>query len=374
MPALNDVLTTRLHTLPEASRRTLVEAHVRHGTHIVVEGRQYLHFSGNDYLGLIQHPKVLQAAQNALDTHGAGAGASRLVTGNHAYYDKLEAALADYLRLEAALVFSSGYAATLGIIAALMEEGDLIVADKYAHACMIDGAQLSGAKLMRFAHNDMAHAESILSKHRSQFNNVLIVTEHIFSMDGDNAYLDALVELKKKYRSWLMVDDAHGIGIMYYPHKHDVDIWSGTLSKALASVGGYVAGSRTLISYLIQSARSMIFSTALPPSAVAAAHAALEVMIAEPERGALALGHAQAFTQALGLPAAQSAIVPVIIGSDEEVLKASAALKEQGFWVSAIRPPTVPKGTARLRVTFSAAYTREQVLALAAAIRPWVRA
>ncbi len=373
MPALNDVLSARLHSIPEASRRALVEAHVRHGTHIVVDGREYLHFSGNDYLGLIQHPKVLQAAQNALDTHGAGAGASRLVTGNHAHYGALETALADYLRLEAALVFSSGYAATLGTIAALMEEGDLILADKYAHACMIDGAQLSGAKLMRFAHNDMAHAESILAKHRSQFNNVLIVTEHIFSMDGDNAPLDALIDLKKRYRSWLMVDDAHGIGITYYLHKNDVDIWSGTLSKALASVGGYVAGSRTLMNYLIQSARSMIFSTALPPSAVAAAHAALEIMVAEPERGALALGHAKAFTEALGLPPAHSAIVPVIIGEDADAVAASAALKEQGFWVSAIRPPTVPKGTARLRVTFSAAHTREQVLALAEAVKPWVK-
>lgn len=374
MPALNDVLHARLHDVPDANRRHLVEAAVQHTTNLRVNGADFLHFSGNDYLGLVQHPRVMQAALEAVNSHGVGAGASRLVTGNHRYYTQLETALAEYLRLEAALVFSSGYAANLGAIAALMEEGDLILADKYAHACMVDGAQLSGAKLMRFAHNDMAHAESLLAKHRSQYRHVLIITEHVFSMDGDIAPLDGLVALKKKYRTWLMVDDAHGIGIVYYPHKNDVDIWSGTLSKSLASVGGYVAGSSTLIAYLTQSARSMIFSTGLPPSATAAACAALAIMVAEPERGALALGHAQAFTESLGLPQAQSAIVPVIMGSDEDAMNASAALKENGFWVSAIRPPTVPKGTSRLRVTFSAAHTRAQVMALAEAIRPWVRA
>lgn len=371
MPALNDVLKTRLDALPAASRRTLVEASITQPAHVQVAGRDYVHFSGNDYLGLNQHPRVIAAATQALQA-ASGAGASRLVTGNHPHYAVLEAALAQHVGMEAALVFSSGYAATLGTISALMEEGDLIIADKYAHACMIDGAKLSGAKLMRFSHNDLTHAESLLAKHRADYRHVLILTEHVFSMDGDIAPLDALIVLKKQYRCWLMVDDAHGIGIINYPNKSSVDIWSGTLSKALASVGGYVSGSRLLMDFLIQSSRSLIFSTALPPSALAAAHEALAVMCDEPARGILALRHAHAFTQALGLAEAASAIVPVILGDDEAALNASAALKEQGFWASAIRPPTVPKGTARLRVTFSAAHTPEQVQALAAAVRPWV--
>lgn len=372
MPALNDVLTARLAAFSPDRRRVLMTSQPLAGGRAAVDGKVYQHFCGNDYLGLSHDIRLIEAAQNACNS-GSGAGASRLVTGNHAGYEGLEVALAKHSGHATALVFSSGYAATVGTIAALMGKGDLILADKLAHACMIDGAMLSGATLKRFAHNDMGHAEALLQRYRRQYQSTLIITEHIFSMDGDAAPLDALVKLKNTYDTWLMVDDAHGISVTDYPHKNSVDIWCGTLSKALASVGGYVCGSAALRDYLIQHARSLIFSTALPPAALAAAHTALEVVKAEPWRGAQALLHAQRFAQALDLPQPHAAIVPLILGENARALEASAALKMQGYLVSAIRPPTVPKGAARLRFTFSAAHSDDQVNGVIAATKKWVK-
>lgn len=373
MPALNAHLYERLQSVPEDSRRQLLQSTMLPCGKIKVAGQIYDHFSGNDYLGLSQHADVIQAAAQACNV-SAGAGASRLVTGNHAHYEALEVALAHHTRHEKALVFSSGYAATIGTISALMGKGDLILADKLAHACMIDGAMLSGARLMRFRHNDVAHARAVLHKHQGQYKNALIVTEHVFSMDGDISPIDELLELKNDYDCWLMVDDAHGHGIVEYVNRSSVDIWCGTLSKALASVGGYVTGSALLIDFLLQHARSFIFSTALPPSAVAAAATSLSILEREPWRGARALTHAQHVCKALGLAAAQSAIVPIVLGSNSKALAASKALKEQHLWVSAIRPPTVPNNSARLRVTLSAAHEDDQIERLITAIKPWVAA
>lgn len=369
MPALNQFIEAELREITPDMRRRLVGAESLEGGRLRVKGKEYWHFCANDYLGLAHHPALKQAARLAVDTMGAGASASRLVTGNHAGYAALETALCEHLGAEAACVFSSGYAANLGVMQALMGKGDVIFADKLAHASMVDGARLSGAKLIRFKHNDMAHLEQLLSTHRGQYQNALIITEHVFSMDGDISPIDDIITLKNKYDSWLMVDDAHGIGIVECKAKKSVDIWLGTLSKTLASVGGYVLGSAPLKEYLVNHARSLIYSTGLPPSITAQATAALKVMKNEPWRKEKVMRHAQRFTQALGLPMAQSPIVPVIIGKAEDAVRASEALKQKGFYVSAIRPPTVPENTARLRICFSAAHSDEAVEGLIAAVK-----
>lgn len=329
-------------------------------------GRSYVNFASNDYLGLRMHPEVLAAAQEATLRYGAGAGASRLVTGNHPLYAPLEDTLAAMKGAEAALVFGSGYLTNLGVITALMGSGDAIFADKLVHACILDGAQLSGAKVLRFRHNDVGHLEALLKGHRHSVRNALIVTEHVFSMDGDVAPLEIIAELGQRYDAWTMADDAHGFGLIDPPVM--MDIWTGTLSKAAGGYGGYVLGSRALVDYLINSARSFIFSTGLPPASCAAALAALQVMQREPERGSIALMLAQRLALALGLPNPAAAIVPLMAGSAEAAVAVSDALAAQGFLVPAIRPPTVPPGTSRLRLAFSCDHSAEQVDGLIAAM------
>lgn len=331
------------------------------------DGRRYVSFACNDYLGLRSHPKVTGAGTLAAAKFGAGAGASRLVTGNHPFYAPLEAKLAAMKGAEAALVFGSGYLTNLGVIPALMKKGDVIFADKLVHACIIDAAQLSGARLIRFKHNDMAHLEALLKEHRDESPNALIVTDHVFSMDGDVAPLEQIAALAEAHECWTMADDAHGLGIV--KSRVAIDIWMGTLSKSAGGYGGYVCGSQKLIDYLINGARSFIFSTGLPPALCASSIAALEVMDAQPERGERAIALARRVTDALGLPPAQSAIVPVMLGTPEAALAASEKLKALGILAVAIRPPTVPAGTARLRLAFSCAHSDEQVDALIAALR-----
>ena len=350
-------------------RRNLrVSTHVGDsGVEIEQEGRRFVSFACNDYLGLRAHPAVIAAGQQALAQVGAGAGASRLVTGNHPLYAPLEAKLAAMKGAEAALVFGSGYLTNLGIIPALLGKGDVIFADKLVHACILDAAQLSGARLMRFKHNDMAHLAALLKEHRAESPNALIVTDHVFSMDGDIAPLAEIAALAELHDCWTMADDAHGLGIV--PAAAKMDIWMGTLSKAAGGYGGYVTGSHALIDFLVTKARSFVFSTGLPPAICASAVQALTVMEAEPARGARALMLAQHVTRSLGLADAQSAIVPIMLGTPEKALAASEALKQKGLLAVAIRPPTVPPGTARLRLAFSSAHSDAQVDALIAALK-----
>jgi len=350
-------------------RRVLrVSQHVKNSSvEIEQDGRRFVSFACNDYLGLRNHPSVIAAGQNAVIEYGAGAGASRLVTGNHAHYAPLEAKLAALKGAQAALVFGSGYLTNLGVIPALMQKGDVIFADKWVHACIIDAAQLSGARLVRFAHNDMAHLEALLKQHREESPHALIVTDHVFSMDGDVAPLVEIAALAEKYDAWTMADDAHGLGIV--APAAPMDIWMGTLSKSAGAYGGYVCGSQALIDLLVTAARSFVFSTGLPPSVCASALAALEIMDAEPKRGARALELAQRVTDALALTPAQSAILPIMLGTPEAAMAASEKLKARGILAVAIRPPTVPVGTARLRLAFSCAHTDAQVEALIGALR-----
>jgi 8-amino-7-oxononanoate synthase len=374
MPALDDILTQRLHTLEEKHlRRTLASTQPEGGIGIERDGKKLINFSGNDYLGLSVHPDVVAAGQEALRIYGAGAGAARLVTGNHPYYVSLEQRLATIKHTQAALVIGSGYLANIGVIAALMSKDDLIVADKLVHACMLDGARLSGAKLMRFAHNDVADAQRILENHRGAYRHCMVMTETVFSMDGDVAPLGALSELAQQHDAWFYTDDAHGLGVhggVSYASHH---IQVGTLSKAAGAYGGYVCGSQVLRDFLVSSARSFIFSTALPPAVVASADKALEIMMHNTLLGATVLERARHFTRRLGMADAQSAIVPLIIGDADAAVNISKQLQGEGFFVSAIRPPTVPHGTARLRVTFSALHTADMVDALAIAVRQHIK-
>ena len=322
-------------------------------------------FASNDYLGLARHPEVIAAGQAALAAFGAGAGASRLAAGDHALYAPLEAQLARMKGQEAALVFGSGYLANLGTLTALMGEGDLILADKLAHACILDGARLSGATLKRFRHNDVAHAEALLTG-RGEYRNLLIVTEHIFSMDGDRAPLTELQALAQRYDGWLMVDDAHGL---FDAPPIAADIWMGTLSKAAGAYGGYVTAGRAVIDWLLTNARPFVFSTGLPPATCASALAALQIAEREPERRSRPLQLARRLTDALGLPAAESAIVPIILGDSARALDAAAKLRAYGMQIIAIRPPTVPPNSARLRITFTAAHSDAEVDQLIAALK-----
>jgi len=329
------------------------------------EGRRLVSFSDNDYLGLSTDPRVKQAAADAALRHGAGAGASRLVTGDCPLYAELEAALAAMKGTEAALVFGSGYLANISVIPVLARPGDHILLDALSHACMHAGARLSGAIVETFRHNDAEDLRARLAA--SAAARKLVLTETVFSMDGDLAPLDAIAEACADHGAWMMTDDAHGFGVV--DALNPAPLQMGTLSKAAGGYGGYVCGPRPFIDLLINRARGFVFTTGLPPAALGAAIEALRIMKAEPARGARALAHARRFSRALDLPAAQSAIVPVILGSADETLAQSQWLAENGFLVTAIRPPTVPAGTARLRVSFSSGHRQEDVEALCEAMK-----
>jgi 8-amino-7-oxononanoate synthase len=352
MPGLREFARDQLAVAEErALRRRLIEterigrAMVRRG------GKDYVSFSCNDYLGLTHHPAVMAAARVAIERYGTGASASRLVTGSHPLYAELESLLAEMKGTERALVFSSGYMANVGVIPALVGQDDLILADRLCHACMWDGARLSGATVQRFTHNDLDHCRGLLEAHRGSFGRCLILTETVFSMDGDLAPVGELSELARRHDAWLMTDDAHGLGVR---PTIGSDVQMGTLSKAVGSAGGYVCGSSELIAWLENRARSLMFSTGLPPASVAAAAAALRIIRDSPELSARPLANARRFTAALGRPPATSSIVPVVLGEPERALRASAMLERHGILAVAIRPPSVPPGTARLRFAFSA--------------------
>jgi 8-amino-7-oxononanoate synthase len=339
-----------------------------------------LNFAANDYLGLSRHPALIDAAQRATVQSGAGSGASRLVTGTDAGVLALEQQLAAWKETEAALVFSSGYAAALGTIPALVGKGDTVILDKLAHASLIDASRLSGATVRTFPHNDMARLEKLLEKIATAEGRVLLVTESIFSMDGDAAPLPELVALKEKFGAWLLVDEAHATGLYGTTGAGllseaglslHVEIIMGTLSKALGSLGGYIAGSRVLIDWLVNRARSFIYSTALPPGVIAASHAAIEIArglegstLRAQLRENIAHFHSRLPPAWKNQTLSSSAIQPLICGEAEAALRLSAALREAGFLIPAIRYPTVPRHAARLRVTLSAAHSGKDIDAL----------
>jgi len=362
--SLDRFASDKLAHLEHASLRRVLADSVRDGLYVERGGRKLLSFSCNDYLNLSHHPAVKAAAMAAIELYGAGAGASRLVTGNHPLLTQLEEKLARLKGTDAACVFGSGYLANFGIIPALTGRDDLILIDRLSHACIHAGAQLSGAACLIFDHNDTSHAETLLKAHRSRYRHALLVTEGVFSMDGDRAPLMPLASLCQAFDCWFMIDDAHGLGVLGDGKGSaaetgctaNIPLQMGTLSKAAGSYGGYLCASKPVIDLIKTRARTFIYSTGLPPASAAAACAALDIIACDPSLTRLPLAKAQHFTKRLGLPLAQSPIVPLIIGAPEDALAASQFLSSEGFLVTAIRPPTVPAGTARLRIAFTAAH------------------
>ncbi len=376
MRSLDEFAGEKLSVLEAAQLRRTPVTTARAGIWAERDGRRLMSFSCNDYLNLSQHPEVIAAAIDAVARYGVGAGASRLVTGNHPLYGELESRLARLKGTEAACVFGSGYLANTGIIPALVGEDDLILADEFSHACIHAGAKLSGAAVQLYRHADVAHAEELLAAHRGGKKRALIATDGVFSMDGDLAPLAALSKLAQRFDAWLLADDAHGLGVVgggrgssFANGPTDVPLQMGTLSKAVGAYGGYLCASRAVIDFMQTRARTFIYSTGLPPPVIAAAIAALEVIERDPAYAAEPLRKARLFARALNLPEAQSAIVPVVVGDADAALKASELLRDQGFLVVAIRPPTVPKGTARLRFAFTAQHPDADIEQLAAIVR-----
>jgi len=334
------------------------------GYRVVIEGKELLNLCSNDYLGLADHPKVKEAAKAAIDSYGFGSGASRLVSGSMKPHKYLEERLAEFKGTEAAILFNSGYAANTGVISALAGREDIIFSDRLNHASIVDGGRLSMAKVKRYRHCDTTHLKMLLQG--SSSGGKLLVTDGVFSMDGDIAPLKDIAVLAKKYNSMLMVDDAHGMGVLGETGRgtaeemglspDDIDINMGTLGKALGAFGAYVAGSRELIDYLVNSARPFIYSTALPPSTAAAALAALDIVTDEPERRERLKKNASFMKNGLaGLGFdtgdTKTPIIPLMAGSAERACSMMEALFEEGIFAQAIRPPTVPEGRARVRVT-----------------------
>ena len=376
MRSLDDFAGEKLDALERKNLRRSPAVTTRDGIWAERDGRRLLSFSCNDYLNLGRHPEVIAAAIEATGRYGVGAGASRLVTGNHPLYAELEGRLARLKGTDAACVFGSGYLANAGIIPALVGPDDLLLIDEISHACIYAGAKLSGAAVHHYRHADADHAEALLAAHRGGKKRALIATDGVFSMDGDLAPLGALSQLARRYDAWLLSDDAHGLGVVgggrgstFADGPAEVPLQMGTLSKAVGAYGGYLCASRAVIDLMQTRARTFIYSTGLPPPVVAAAIAALDVIAREPAYAALPLRKAKEFTRALNLPEAQSPIVPVIVGGTDAALVASELLRDEGFLVVAIRPPTVPAGTARLRFAFTAQHPDAEIARLADVVR-----
>lgn len=344
------------------------------GADIVVDGEPLINFSSNDYLGLANHPRLIEAGQRALSRWGVGSGASHLVCGHSEEHHLLEQELAALVGRPRALLFSTGYMANIGTIAALCGRGDAVFEDRLNHASLLDGALLSGARLQRFQHNDTEDLERRLSQ--SEARRKLVVVDGVFSMDGDLSPLNEVSAVARAHGAWLMVDDAHGVGCLGETGAGCVSHWGlnpeeapvliGTLGKAFGSFGAFVAGSEILIETLIQSARSYIYTTALPPSQAAITREALKISRDESWRRShlnTLIEHFKAGARGRGLELMPSAtaIQPVLVGDAERALMLAQNLKAEGFWVVAIRPPTVPEGASRLRITLTASHSQKQL-------------
>lgn len=357
-------------------RRRPVETRRRDAVRVERGGRELLDFCSNDYLGLAHDPRVKAAASAAVQDWGSGAGASRLVTGGHPLLFELERRLAGFKGTEDCILFGSGYLANLAIAPALVGRDDLILIDALAHACLHAGARLSGARVELYRHNDIADLQQKLEANRRHARHAMILTDGVFSMDGDIAPLPGILALSEEHDAWTLVDDAHGIGVVAdgrgtahaFAPPAAAPLQMGTLSKALGSYGGYLCASERVCELLRSRARPLVFTTALPPASAAAALAALDIVEAEPALTRRPLELARRFCRKAGLAEPVTPIVPVVLGSEQAALDASAQLDLQGFLVTPIRPPTVPAGTARLRITFCAAHREADIDRLAAAL------
>ncbi|AKH70465.1 8-amino-7-oxononanoate synthase [Spongiibacter sp. IMCC21906] len=382
--ALQRRLTARREQSRYRQRRVLESAQ---DSRIEIDGKNMLQFCSNDYLGLANHPKLIDAMTIAAKNFGVGSGASHLVSGHSVLHHRLEERLAEITGRDRALLFSTGYMANLGAVAALIGRGDHVIEDRLNHASLLDAGLLSGARFQRFQHNDLDDLQRRLRKLPEEGNR-LIVVDSVFSMDGDAAPLVELAAIAQQHNAWLMADDAHGFGVLgehgggsaehFGLDQQQLPVLMGTLGKAIGSYGAFIAGSETLIESLIQFARPYIYTTAIPPAIAAATLASLEVVQEESWRRSHLQGLIQRFRTGaaeLGLPLMTSptAIQPLLVGDDAQAMAISRALEAQGILISAIRPPTVPDGTARLRITLSAAHSDanvDQLLSTLAAVWP----
>lgn len=374
---LNLSLQSKLKKLKEKNLYRVLKESVDTGAEIIFKGKKYLNFSSNNYLGLTQHPALKKATIKAIEKYGVGSGASRLITGSHVLHHQLEKKLAAFKGTEKALVFNSGYHANLGVIQALCDKDSVVFSDEWNHASLIDACRLSGAKKIIYRHVDLNDLENKLKKNRGKIR--LILTDSVFSMDGDLAPLPELLSLCEKYDCWLYVDEAHGTGVFgktgrgVVEHfkispRHPHLIQMGTLGKAFGCFGAYVAGSKELIDYLINRARTFIFTTALPPSVMASAMAAIDVVRSEPELREKLWENVRNFgggegkeSRRKGDQGSFSPIIPFIIGDSKKTLEISEKLFQAGIWAQPIRPPTVPEGTSRIRFTVTALHTKNQI-------------
>jgi len=343
-------------------------------TRIDIEGKTYLSFCSNNYLGLANHPSVIEAVKKAVDEYGWGACASRLVSGNMTLHEALEKEISRFKRKDAAIVFPTGYMANLGVISSLVSGGDLVISDKLNHASIIDGCRLSGADFRVYAHCNMEKLETILKK-TSKYNRKLIVTDSVFSMDGDLAPLPDIVRIAKEYNAMVMVDEAHGTGVFgengrgvveYFNLDNEVDVVMGTLSKAIGSLGGYVCGDDDLISYLRNKARPFMYTTALPPAVCAASIASINLIQEDPSLREALWNNVCCIKERLGLLgidmiSSQSQIIPLLIGDTQKAVDISKLLYERGVLIPAIRPPTVPANSSRLRMTVMSSHTQDDL-------------
>lgn len=391
---MSDLFAEQLQALRARSlHRKLREIGSAQGSIVDLVGKRLINFSSNDYLGLANDERLRDAATTAIAEYGVGAGASRLISGTQSPHVQLENALAKWKETQAALCFSSGYAAAVGTLPALAGKSDVVLLDKLCHASLIDGAKLSGARLRVFPHNHLGKLESHLewAKREHPGSRILIVTESVFSMDGDRVPLRELIELKKRFGAWLLLDEAHAVGVIGPNGRglaaelgltEDVDVQMGTMSKALGVSGGYICGSRSLIEWLINRARSFIYSTAPPPAIAAAARAAIEFLASSDGENRRLQLWKRIELMRKSLPKDRqsplhreekallaSAIFPWIAGEEQAAIDLSRSLQAEGFLVPAIRYPTVGKGSARLRITVTAAHEEGQIEALGEALR-----
>lgn len=343
---------------------------------IMLDGQKVINLSSNNYLGFASHPKLKQAAIDAVEKYGVGAGAVRTIVGNMDIHEALEVKLAEFKREEAVMVFQSGFNCNAGAIQAITSKGDLIISDELNHASIIDGVRLSKADRAVFKHSDMADLERVLVERRKDYNNCLIITDGVFSMDGDIAKLPEIVELAEKFECMTYVDDAHGSGVLgengrgtvdHFNLHGRVDFTIGTLSKAIGVIGGYVAGSKVMKEWLLHRGRPLLFSTALPPAAVGAIQAAVEELMSTSEYSDRLWSNAKFFKERLGklgfdTGKSETPITPVIIGDEAKTVEFSKRLKEEGVYVSPIVFPTVPRGTGRVRCMVTAGHSEEQLM------------
>jgi 8-amino-7-oxononanoate synthase len=350
------------------------------GKYITVENRKLISFASNDYLGISQDVRLKDCAKKAIDLYGVGSGSSRYISGNHPFYLSLENKIANFKDADDCLVFGSGYLANIGILQSLIDSHDLIILDRNCHNSLFSGAKLTRATIKVFHHNNTGHLAKVLNKYRSQFTNCLVITEGVFSMDGDTAPLESITDLCTQYDALILVDDAHALGVTNSGYGSKVSqgtnkniIISGTLSKALGAYGGYVCAHQSIIDLIKQKAHSLIYSTSLPPAIIASATAAIELIKNNPSLVNKLIERASLFSKLMNLnEQPQSAIIPIVVQSEKKAIDLAKLMQESGYYVPCIRPPTVATNSSRLRFSFSALHDEDEIAQCAQTLRHYL--